>query len=304
MIKSRSQPQIPASNIISSGGELALQHPFRVNIVSIDDVSKNCSVSVNRNSQILKSESITDTLPLVGKNIGLSLPYGHKIWLEVIFDSSRNPIMGFIKVGTKWTATTRNSSGAAQEIYPDCVEMIGRNDLTSKITEVDGMISYLSTVETLSNNELEYQVDNGVITSEAYSSLLSLSSEQFNTYRSTLRKYKADLPKFFSAAPSQQWKKLFRLYRLIGYTTKDPSRTIPATKLYFPTDGSAVAPAVPTSSEKSDYRIVQSLDSDLLVVNSWHLDIYPSKTLIPFSRPVHQFYIDGELEEEINADSQ
>lgn len=303
MIKSRSQPQIPASNIISSGGELAAQHPFRFNVVSIDDSLKRATVSVNKNSQILKSDSISDTLPIIGKNIGLDFRYGYKIWIEVLFDSSRNPIMGFVKTGPKWTATTLDSTGASAEVYPDCVEMIGRQDIAAKTTEVDALISYISTVETLSNTELDYQVDNGVITQETYSSLLSTSSEQFQNYRTILREYKTNLSKFFTAAPSQQWKKLFRLYKLIGYTTKDPSRTIQAANLYFPSEGSATNPAVPQSVEKSDYRLVQCLDSDLIVVDSWHLGIYPSKSLIQYSRPVHQFYIDGELEEEINANS-
>jgi hypothetical protein len=303
MIKSRSKPQIPASNLIVSGGQLDYQHPFKLNIVSIDDAQKMGSVSVNRNSHILKSDSILDTLPIVGKDIAVELPYGHKIWIEVLFDSSRVPVMGFVKAGPKWTATTLDSQGSPQEVYPEGVEMISRTDLAAKTLEVDFLISYVSTVQSLSNDELQYRLNNGLLTQEDYSSLLSLSAEQFDSYRSILREYKADLPTFFSAAPSQQWKKLFRLYKLIGYSTKDESRALQANKLYFPNEGSSTTPAVPQSTEKADYRIAQCLHTDLQVVSSWHLDIYPSKALIPCGRPVHSFFIDGESEEEINANS-
>lgn len=301
MIKSRSQPQLPPSNRITSGGDVIVQSPFKLNIVSINDASKKCSVSVNPNSQILKSDDILDTVDLIGKNLPLDFPYGSKIWLEVFFDSSRAPVMALIKTGAKWTGQVKNSNGELQDVYPSCVEMISRQDVTAKTSEIDSEISYLTTLENLSNDELSYQVNNGVITQEQYSQLLSQSSQQFNTHRQTLRDYKSNLSRFFSAAPSQQWKKLFKLYKLIGYSTKDPSGKIPGQNLFFANDGAAIQPSVPQAEPKSNYKIVQCLDSDLLVVNSWHLDIYPSKSLAQYGRPIHTFYIGQETEEEINA---
>jgi len=304
MIKSRSQPQLPASNKITSGGELLSQHPFRLNISSINDTLKKCSVSVNPNSQILKSDDVLDTVDLLGKNLSLDFPYGHKIWLEVFFDSSRAPVIGMIKTGAKWEGQVKNSSGVLEDVYPSCVEMISRQDIVAKTSELDSEIAYITTIQGLSDNELEYQADNGIITSDQYSQLLSLSSSLFDAHRATMRQYKSDLSRFFSAAPSQQWKKLFKLYRLIGYSTKDPSAKIPGSKLFFSNEGAPTAPAVPQAEQKSDYKIVQCLDSDLLVVNSWHLDIYPSKSFMQYSRPVHTFYIGQDTEEQTNVGSE
>lgn len=301
MIKSRSTPQNPSSNLVISGGESAPSFPFKTSIVSLDDTSKECSVLVALNSHVLKSQNILDFVDILGKNLKLSMPYGHKIWLETLFDANRVPVVGFIKTGPKWPAKVKNSSGALQDVYPNCEEFISRDDIAAKAGEIDALITYVSTLKGLSEDELEFQHDNGIITQSEYQVLLSKSGPAFDRYRTVLAEYKAGLSKFFVAAPSNSWKKLFRLYSLIAYTTKDLSGNIAGNKAFFSNQGSPITPAVPQAVKSNDYRVVQCLNSDLILQDSWYNNSYPSKIMVPYNRGVHTFYDGQQTEEDKNA---
>lgn len=301
MIKSRLIPQNPPLDLKVKSLEFSNPHPFKVSIISIDDISKLCSISVNANSQVLKSQNILDKLDILGKNLELEFPYGSKVWLETLFDRNREPVLGLIRVGNYWPAMVNNSSGVRELVYPKCEEFISKSDLESKIAEMEGVLVYLDQLKELSAAELLFQKDNGIITVSQYQVALGQADAGFEKRKTSIREYKADLPKFFTAAPSATWKKLFKLYTLIAYTTKDNSAAIPGASAFFSKQGSTTTPAVPQVTPENSYRIVQCAHSDYLLQDSWYNDSYPSKVLVPCPRPVHTFYDGQETEEDKNT---
>jgi hypothetical protein len=296
MIKSRPIPQNPSTELILSKEKSQISHSFKISITSLDNASKECSVSVESNSFIVKSQSILDRVDVLGKNLELKLPYKHKIWLEVLFDANRIPVLGLIKTGIKWDATVKSSSGDSQKIYPNCEEFISRSDITDKTVEVDRLISYIDTLKESSDKELDFQVESGLITKQQYDDAVKLSNPTFEKYKTILKEYKASMSKFFVSSPSQSWKKLFRLYYLIGYTTKDLKGAF-GSRAYFSNEGSSSSPQVAQTSKTNDYKIVQCANSDLILQDSWYNSTYPSKILVPYSRAVHPFF-DGQNMEE------
>lgn len=299
MIKSRLIPQNPPLDLKIKSLEFSNPHPFKASIISIDDVSKLCSISVNAHSQVLKSQNILDHLDILGRNLALESPYGSKIWLETLFDRNREPVIGIIKVGNYWNSTVNNSSEVPELVYPKCEEFISKSDLSVKTGEMDDLLLYIDQLKELSSAELLFQSDNGIITASQYQLALSQIDSGFEKRKNSIREYKADLPKFFASAPSPSWKKLFKLYTLIAYTTKDNSASVPGVSALFSKQGSTVTPEVPQVTAENSYRIVQCAHSDFLIQDSWYNDSYPSKVLVPCPRPVHTFY-DGQTTEEDN----
>ena len=301
MIKSRPTPQNPPSNLQIAPGGLVLVHPFKASIISIDNVEKICSISINRFSNVVKSQSVLDNLDILGRNLKLNFPYGSKCWLEILFDRNREPVIGFIRVGNKWVSTVRDSKGASTEIYPKCEEFISKLDLTDKVAEIDALISYIDELKTSSQAELLFQKNNGVITESQYQVANSSAETEFSKRKKSITEYKEEMPKFFSSAPSASWKKLFKIYLLIAYSTKDTSSAMPGSSAYFSKEGSAKTPDVPQAAAENSYRIVQCAHSDFLLQDSWYNDSYPSKVLVPCPRPVHTFYDGQETEEDKNT---
>ena len=301
MIKSRPALQNPPSNLKISGGELVSNHPFKISVISLDNVTKECSILVNLHSHVLASQDVLDKVEVLGKNLKLSFPYGSKVWFEILFDRDRNPVVGFVRVGNKWAAKTKNSSGVLQDVYPNCEEFISKDDLVAKLADLDVLISYVDELKTKSAEELLFQKNNGIITQSQYQVLTANSEPAFARYKTILQNYKTELPKFFEAAPSASWKKLFRLYYLIGYSTKDMSGAVPGSIAYFSNEGSSTTPDVPQAVKPSSYKVIQCANSDLLLQDSWYNNSYPSKILVPFGRAVHTFYDGQETEEDKNT---
>jgi hypothetical protein len=244
---------------------------------------------------------LLDDVDTLGKNLKLSLPYGHKIWGEILFDKDRNPVVCFIRTGTKWSAKTKTSSGVDQDVYPNCEEFISREDLPTKSADIDSLISYTDELKIKSQEELLFQKQNGLISEIQYQVLVKNTEPAFGKYKTTLQEYKANLSKFFVGAPALSWKKLFRLYFLIGYTTKDRSGGVEGYNVYFSNEGSTASPAVPQASEQSSYKVVQCASSNMVLQDSWYNNSYPSKILVPTYSSVHTFYKGQSTEESQNT---
>jgi len=283
---------LPAGVETVKGGESRDVSPFAVSIINN---SPNIQVKVSRFSAILKSPNIKDKLNLIGVNVPMDIQYGDKIWLEIFYDRNLSPVFGLINYGKKWGAQTYTPSGSV-DVYPNELELITKNDLSSKIDELGSTTSLVNDVYQKAYEEITDEFRGGFITQSQQDALHSGLQAAFNVINDNIIKYKQDMNQFFVAAPNATYKKLFRSYTLIAYTTKDMNGELEGLIARPPNIGSPSQGGVNTSTEDASFKIVQTLATDLLLADICHQNRYPAKLPIPYHRAPYYFVYDGKEE--------
>ncbi len=278
-------------------------HPFQVSLYKVNDKVR---VTVNKYSFLLNSPDPTDLVTVIGLDVPVILLPTDKIWLETFYDRNLNPVFAIINSAPKWLAETADGDNIEETtpVYPNQFEFISKIDLPNKISELDEVRNRVeglrtSEVDNVNNLRLQGYIDDG-----EKEDLLQQISDKYTDLDASVVAYQSAMSNFFTGAPINLWRKLFRTYTLISYPTKNlnnglpglvvaPTPEVPATN---PAQGSIV-----TAEEDSTFKIVQCVRDSLLLVDYSYQNRFPARLPIPFPTPISPFIIDGENEEEVNT---
>ena len=294
---------IQPTNRDVSGGPAPDGTPFRVILLGVNDANKSCKVKISPHSRVYASPDVKDTVLTVGLNLEHILLYGQKLWLETFYDKHLTPVFSIVTAGTKWQAKTVNPERNSEttDVYPDELEFITKFDLSNKVADLDDVILRLQAMKTSAIEELTYQKNTGLITEEVFADTVPRAELAYGAVQDSVNEYKANLNTFFDSAPTGLWRKLFRTFTLIAYTTRDMSNTLEGTIVSPRVAPPASAPTVPQASPQVDYRIIQCLHSDLLLAEYCYQSRYPARLPLPYHRPVYTYYDKGKEEDVTNT---
>ncbi len=287
---------------LAFGGEQKLDGtPFR--IYSSAPTAIDVNVRISSYSRIFNSPNLNDVVQLIGCNLKFKVKYAEKIWLEIFYDKNLTPVFGIINHGNKWTTKTVNPSNKNQLnfLYPNEMDFITKYDLVNKIADLDNTVNNIQDMKASAIAEITYQNNVGIIPSDQFNAYNASLEKQYSEVITKVKDYKNSINNFFSDAPSQVWKKLFRTYTLIGYTTKDFNNNLDGIEISPPIEIPSSTPSVPTATPKVNYKIVQCLDNDLLLADMSYQNRYPARLPMPYHRSVYYYPIDGKEEEAVNT---
>ncbi len=222
--------------------------------------------------------------------------YGDKIWLEIYYDRNLVPLLGIIDSGPKWTATIAGSIGDIP-VYPSELEFISKKDLTAKISEVENLSNRVNTIRTLAENEIISQFNSGFISEEEKTAQLEALAQSFDKIIDSITKYKQDMNQFFVAMPNAGFRRLFRTFTLIGYTTKNLDPGLDGIIASPPNEGTPELNGVNVASEDSSFKIVQAVTTDLLLADICYQNRYAARLPVPYHRPIYYFVHNNKDEE-------
>jgi len=292
------------SNLDAKIGAALPPTPFRVYIVAVNDDDKSADVRISRYSSVLSSPDINDRLTLIGIDVKLNLKYPEKLWLEIFYDKNLSPVFGIVNKGVKWPARVVDTAHKDEtlEIYPKEHEFITKADLEGKTRSLSATLALVNQYERATSAELHYRRNTGVIADNELSALQTAATNKYSEIRAVIYKYANSMNRFFDAAPSAVWRKLFRTYTLIAYTTHDKDTDL---------EGSVVRPKISAETAtqagvnkatlQTDYKIVQCLNTDLYLTEICYQNRYPARLAMPFHRPVYYFNDAGKVEETTNT---
>ncbi len=285
------------------GGRAPDPTPFRVYVMAVDDGDQSSDVRVSRYSAILGSPDVNDIVPLIGIDLKLNIKYGDKIWVEVFYDKNLVPVFGIINKGHKWSSTVVNPAQTNETVltYPNEHEFITKADMVGKLADLDGIIALVNTYQAASIAELTYRKNVGIITADTFNDLQSTATTQYQRVKDLITDYKKNMNKFFDAAPQVNWRKLFRTYTLIAYTTHDTNLDLDGTGIDPRPPLNTTTPTIPQASQQVFYRLVQCLTSDLYLADMCFQNRYPAKIPVPYHRPVYYFNDNGKVEDTVNT---
>ncbi len=294
---------IAPTNRDISGGPAPEGSPFRVILLAVDNSDKSCTVKVSPHSRVYASPNVKDDVQIIGLNLEHELVYGQKLWLETFYDKNLSPVFSIVVVDTKWRAQTVNPANTATtvDVYPNELEFITKFDLANKVSDLDGVIARVSAMQAAAIRELTYQKNSGLMSQEVYAETVEHANAAYESVRDLIDEYKTNLNLFFAGAPDTLWRKLFRTYTLIAYTTRDLARDLEGTLISPRNSAPVTIPSVPQASAQIDYRIVQCLHSDLLLAEYCYQSRYPARLPLPYHRPVYDYFENGNEEDVTNS---
>jgi len=260
--------------------------PFEVSIVQGE------TVAVNPYSTLLSSFNVSQTVPIFGLSYPFSITYGQKIYLTTYFDTNQTPVFSRIMSDSTWkTATSSvaigivsgNASSASQNVYPNEMQFITKSDLNSVVADLNNDVQTMGTYFSNEMNYLNGQLSSGIISNAQFNLLSASLSTLTMQFTQTMQPYVQNFSKFFVGASSTQ-PKLFKLFKMIAYTTKDFTSSL---------GGTLVVPTLPSGSGVSNaafqsFNLVQCVTTDLMLVPTCYYNL-PAKVAIPWTRPVYPF---------------
>lgn len=284
-----------------NGGESSDPTPFRAYLLKSD--AQSTQVSISRYSSVLNSPDVRDRVTVIGVDAPITIAYGGKIWLETFYDRNLEPVFCIINSGPKWTAVTLDTANQTVEslVYPDELEFITKYDINNKIGELDATVERIGVLQQTVTDEVNLQKDMGFIDQERATEIIAGINEAYPRMATLVTEYKAQMNNFFSGAPTSIWKKLFRTYTPICYTTKDTNYKLDGVSASPGVVAPVVTPTVPTVTQDPIFKIVQQLNSDLLLVDICHQNRFPARLPIPYHRPVYNYVYEGRNEDEFNT---
>jgi hypothetical protein len=207
------------------------------------------------------------------------------MYLEVTLNAVLQPVAARIRNDGLWmkskTKITTSSGTVLSNVYPNEIELIAKADSSEKLLELN---SDITTAETIATQELAVisgELSRGNITSQQASARTSATNESLNSYRDALQNLRNNFASFFDG--NSVTKKQFKAYKMIAYTTKNTSSSLGGT-LVFPTNGTDF------------YQIAPCVSSALMLASSSYVNV-PTKVAIPWSSPVFEWKVDGEVED-------
>lgn len=289
----------PAKSNVNKPPIDGFELPFR--ITSISTLPEKIKVSVE--SYAFYEPNLASYVPIVGLDCPITVAYGNKVWVEFFYDRNLNPIIGVVKVGNKWLYKTANTANSQEitEVYPSELELISKLDILRKLAEIDQTLIYVDSLKTLQEDEVNFNYNISLISQEQKDDYLARIATIYDDATERLNELKNNLNSYFAGAPTAIWKKLFRSFLLIGFTTKNMSLSRPGVSFFLPEDSTQQNPLVPVASQSNSYRLIQAWDSDVLLIDGIYQNRFPIKYPTPYHRAISYFSIDGEEEESINT---
>lgn len=285
------------------GGSAPAPTPFRVSVIATNDANQTADIKISRYSSVLASPNISDKVPIIGVDLKINIAYADKLWLEIFYDRNLVPVFCLVNKGRKWASTVTNPTNSNEQVnvYPNELEFITKIDMSGKLADLETALTLVDTYRAAALEEVTYQKNTGVITEDSFSTLTEAIGVQYQTVSDLINDYKKNMNKFFEASPSGLWKKLFRTYTLIAYTTHETSAALEGQKISPRAPVEATTPTIPQVSEPIAYKIVQCLNNDLLLADMCFQNRYPAKIALPYHRPVYYFADNGKNEEAVNT---
>ena len=282
------------------GAEAEDSTPFRAYLIEAGATPK---ISISRYSSVLNSTDIKDRVAVIGVDAPIEIRYGDKVWIETFFDRNLEPVFCMIGNGPKWDAVTLDTSSQTVEtlVYPDELEFITKYDIENKIEELQSAIDRIETLRLTVIDDVNSQKNMGFILEARANEIITAINEGYQGVTQLVQTYRGNMNGFFDGSPVSNWKKLFRTYTLICYTTKDTN---------YKLDGRCVSPGIvvptttpfiPTATPDPIFKIVQCLNSDLLLVDICHQNRFPARLPMPYHRPVYNFVYQGKNEDDENT---
>lgn len=259
-------------------------------------------IRINSNSMAFLEPNLSSKVPIIGLDCPIEVEYGNKIWIEFFYDRTLTPLLGVVKVGNKWAYKTANTANKTElvNVYPSEFEFISKYDVenNSKLNEIQETIDYIEELRTLQEEEINFRFNYLFINEDEKNEYLVSMSEDFDIAVELLEDLKNNLSSYFGGSPTAIWKKLFRSFLLVGYSTKNLDKDRPGVDFFIPEDTIQENPEVPVAAESKNYRIIQCWNNDILFVDGIYQNRFPVKYPTIFHRGVSYFLIDGDEEEQ------
>ncbi len=275
--------------------------PFRAYLLEVGTPSV---VSISRYSAVLNSTDVRDRVTVIGVDAPININYGDKVWLETFYDRNLQPVFCIVNSGTHWPAVTLDTEDQTIQsvVYPDELEFITKFDLNNKIIELEATVNRVGELRQAVTDNTNLQKDMGFIDQAKATEILTGIESGYTAIAALVTNYKAQMNNFFAGAPTSIWKKLFRTYTLICYTTKDTNYKLDGQCISPGVPVPATQPAVPTATKDPMFKLVQCLNSDLLLIDICHQNRFPARLPIPYHRPVYNYFYDNQNEDVRNTE--
>jgi hypothetical protein len=141
-----------------------------------------------------------------------------------------------------------------------------------------------------------YEKNNGIISASEYTIQVTATNSAFDSIKEIVTSYKNNFNTFFNSAPRENWRKLFKSYVLIGYSTKADDFKLDSINVPLRSVAPNTLASVVTAVTSPDFRIVQCLNSDIVLVDGCYQNKYPYRIPMPSFRGINSFYNNGVLE--------
>lgn len=291
----------PTKRPVYEGAPALDSKPFR--IYSFAPLDETVDIRISRYSNVILSPGVKDRLYVIGLDLKINIEYGDKVWLEVFYDKNLEAVFGIISSGPKWLAKTVNTASISTltDVYPNELEFISKYDLTNKIAEINLVKNSITAMQNSAIEEVTYQKNVGIISQEQFTDFVTAINNGYGDAQERVDEYKSAMNAFFTGSPTATWKKLFRTYTMIGYTTRDMAANLGGIAVFPPPQVPSTTPVVPTASEQVPYQIVQCVNTDLYLADISFENRYPAKLPMPYHRPVYPFIVEGKNEDTLNT---
>lgn len=279
----------------------SVNFPFQIILHSIDVNNQEVRVKVSPYSFLLTEFSTQSNKEILGLDFHFPIVYGNKVYLEIWLDKLGKPVAPKIKYGNKWESLVVSPLDISIETptYPKEVELITKHDIDNKKEEIGEEIE----ANTLQLTEHKLQIDALVEAKTITADKGTLEKERleriYNEANQDLRIIRGSLTTFFDGSSALRRKQI-KSFVMIGYTSRDTDGLLLGQNITPPVELDTSSGGVKTTIENPAFKIVQALNTNLLVSPVEYSRI-PCKHPIPWHQPVHSFVVNGEEEEITNT---
>lgn len=291
MIGTNFSPRIPAFPEFQ-GDPGANNFPFQFSII------QGVTGQVNPYSYLMQDFNVTGNIPVLGLGTPFPLSYGQKVFLQIYFDGNLNAVFGRIMGDNSWKNSTTTpigaiSGGSGVNVYPNELEFITKADMNVKQAALVQDSTAIKAYFTGAAAYYSSQLASGIISAPQYATLSASLAQETATFSALIGTYTSNFSTFFSNSPSSQ-KKLFKLRKMIAYTTLDMTSTIGG-NIIVPADFSSASSGVAgnggtyaLTATNPPFNLVQCVSTDLMLVSYCYNNL-PAKIAIPWTRPVYSY---------------
>ena len=254
----------------------------------VKPVANQPSLTVNQSSLILTDFSCRDPLPTFGTELQYKLSYGSKIYWEIYYDKNGTPLCARLRNDRRWqdgTVNIKSTAGGVVKVpsYPSEIILISKLDLSDTSSDIEKDIQSASSDVEAMISGMEARTAQGGFNAEEAAARAARLRLELEDYTSVMNQLQGSLSKFFSSGAS---KKQIRSFKLLAFTTKNPDPQLFGRVVNEDKDGG------------TKYKIVQTITSDLMIVPCCYRGA-GCKTLIPWTRGIHDYQYRGRLEDDI-----
>lgn len=264
-------PSRPASVLSRKSTRIC---PFLVSLHSVNSTSGDVNVIVSKHSHLYDSFKVKNPLPIIGLNRPFQINYPDKIYLKIIYDRFGNAVCQKIAYGETWPEAVANPTAPEQSVgvYPNEIELVTRYDLINKITELENEYQDNIVINNATIDYINERITSGLLSEEDGAAALTDLSEGFESTQETFREYIDHFNEFFDGSSLLRRKQLSS-FTILAYSTQDFDPLLPGIIASPKPIINPLQNLFNLSSIDKKFKIVQSVTSDLVIVDTFYNDV-------------------------------